>query len=146
MGHPIVDQLERSLEATRRIAEAFPSEKYDYTPSAGCMAVGEMIEHVATNFDWVIGPIAALLGINTAGNIPNTPVEHLGWSSRRFLDVLTQVPNDRWEDIVKYPDGFEMRIASAALVSLEHDVHHRGQLITYSHMLRLHLPKRWPKS
>jgi hypothetical protein len=146
MSQPIVDQLKLSMAATLRTAEAFPPEKFDYTPSVGCMAVGEMIDHIAANFDSVAEPIAQILDIVIASDKPEAPLEHLAWSNERFLGVLAQTPNDSWDREIKFPDGFVMTIANAALVMLEHDAHHRGQLITYSHLLGIHFPKRWPRS
>ncbi len=146
MAHPIVEQLEHSLEATLRTAQACPADQRGFYPVPGCMTMGEQIAHIAHNFDWVIEPIAETLGIAAAADKPEEPLARLAWSQKRFINILLQVSDDDWSRTVEYPDGFRMPIARGALVMLEHDAHHRGQLIMYLHQLGITIPKRWPKS
>jgi len=146
VAHSIVEQLERSLEATLRVAEACPDDQRGFYPVPGCMTADEQIEHMAHNFDWVIEPIADTLGITCATDKPGPPLDHLEWSQRRFLDVLSEVPDVGWDRKISYPEGFGMSVARGALVMLEHDAHHRGQLIIYLHLLEVEVPKRWPRS
>jgi hypothetical protein len=143
MTKTVIDQLVLSFDGTLRIAKAFPAENYDYRPAPDCMTAGEQIEHLAHNLDFVIKPVAAALKIDVVTDQPDTPLERLTWSQKRFVEILSQVPDNEWKREIKYPQGFGLTIREGALLMLEHDGHHRGQLIIYLHLLGIEPPKRW---
>ena len=144
VAHPIVEYMETALHATLEVAGAFPADKYDFWPAPKMMAVGEQIEHLAENLEYVIGPIAAMVGITGLpyehADGPLSRLEHL---TTHVGKVLAHLPQDAWQQDVSYPGDFVMTPHRAALVMLEHDAHHRGQLIVALRLLGIEPPKRW---
>jgi hypothetical protein len=135
--------LEKALGTTLEVARAFPADKFDFWPAPNMMTVAEQIDHLAHNLEYVIGPIGESLGkpiiISSATN-PQARLEH---AIRHVRDVIGAVPEADWMRTVAYPDGFSMSILRAALTMLEHDAHHRGQLIVALRILGVDPPKRW---
>lgn len=143
MAHPIAEHLERALRATVEVARAFPADKLDFWPAANTMTVGEQIEHVALNLDYAIAPIATTLAIPDAVCPVDGPVAHLTVAVQRVNEILSQIVDDDWAREISLPDGFRMTVMQSALVMLEHDAHHRGQLIVDLRLLGINPPKRW---
>jgi hypothetical protein len=144
VAHSIVEYLETALHATLEVAGAFPADKYDFWPAPKMMAVGEQIEHLAENLECVIRPIAAMIGISSVSHEhDDTPLPRLEQITTHVADVLAHLPEDAWQQEVSYPGDFVMTPHRAALVMLEHDAHHRGQLIVALRLLGIEPPRRW---
>src|SRR3972149_10991553 len=143
VAHPIVDYLETALHATLEVVGAFPADKYDFWPAPGMMAVGEQIEHLAENLEAVIGPIASLAGLTRVSDDHAAgPLSRLEQLTTHVGEVLAHLPDDAWQQEVSYPGDFVMTPHRAALVMLEHDAHHRGQLIVALRLLGIEPPRR----
>lgn len=146
MSHPIPEYLERALEATVEVACAFPADKYDFWPTPQSMTVGEQITHLADTLDYIIRPIAARIAFELdPDDVADGPVSRLERMTTLVGEVLARLSEDNWEQVVEYPDGFAMTPQRAALVMLEHDAHHRGQLIVALRLLGIDPPRRWPQ-
>jgi uncharacterized damage-inducible protein DinB len=144
VSHPIAEYLEKALDATVEVARAFPADKYDFWPAPKSMAVGEQIEHLADNLKYMIEPIAAQAAIARAPEAPaDDPLSRLERVTARIGEVLAHLPEDAWQQTMSYPGDFTMTPARAALVMLEHDAHHRGQLIVALRLLGIDPPRRW---
>ncbi len=143
MTATIADTLEQALGATLEVAAAFPDDKLDFWPSPNMKTVAEQIEHLAHNLEYVIEPIARLYDHSAETSQSGEPVPRLKRAVARVNAVLAAVPEDDWQREASYPDGFTMTILKAALVMLEHDAHHRGQLIVGLRILGIEPPNRW---
>jgi len=147
MSSPIADYLVKALDATLDVARAFPLDKYDFWPTPESMTIGEQITHLADTLDYVIKPIADRTGLRPPlEEIADGPISQLERMTAHVGQVLAQLNGDDWTRIVEYPDGFAMTPERAALVMLEHDAHHRGQLIVALRLLGIGPPKRWKES
>jgi uncharacterized damage-inducible protein DinB len=71
------------------------------------------------------------------------PRERLANSIAQVLDVFRKVGTEGWDTPVVMPGDHTMSIRKVALVLLEHDAHHRGQLIVMLRLLGIDPPKRW---
>jgi hypothetical protein len=144
VAHPIVEYLEAALHATLEVAGAFPADKYDFWPAPKMMAVGEQIEHLAEDLEYVIGPIAVMIGIGGVSHEhDDAPLPRLEHLTAHVLEALAHLPTDAWQQPVSYPGDLVMTPHRAALVMLEHDAHHRGQLIVALRLLGIEPPRRW---
>lgn len=143
MTATIAETLERALGSTLEIARAFPDDKLDFWPAPNMRTVAEQIEHLAHNLEYVVEPVARLYDLVFETSQSSDPVTHLERSVRRVNAVMAAVPDDDWLREAEYPDDFAMSILKAALVMLEHDAHHRGQLIVALRILGIDPPKRW---
>lgn len=146
MNATIAETLERALGSTLEIARAFPADKLDFWPAPNMKTIAEQIEHLAHNLEYVIEPVAQLYDYSAVSGLPGELVPRLGRAVARVNAVLAAVPDDDWLREVEYPDGFTMSILQAALVMLEHDAHHRGQLIVALRILDIDPPQRWQSS
>ncbi len=141
--YPSPELLYRALGATLAVAEAFPSSALESRPAPGMMTVAEIIDHLAFNLEYVIEPIAAWLSLPKASTSATAPINRLQRANTRVRDVLDKVPHEDWLTDIAYPDNHTMSVVRAALVMLEHDAHHRGQLVVVLRALGIEPPKRW---
>jgi len=146
MTEAISETLERALGATLDIVHAFPEDKLDFWPAPNMMTVGEQIEHLAHNLEHVLEPVGVLLNQAAGPPVPSGPIPRLERAVHRVNEVMTAIPDGDWLRVADYPGGFSMSILRAALVMLEHDAHHRGQLIVALRMLDIDPPRRWKNS
>jgi len=141
--HPIAMQAKKSIDATLEVARAFPEIKQSYSPTKEQMSVEEIFDHLAHNYEYVIEPIADILGLPVTEKLANPPINRLEQMHDRVANALREIPNDAWSREIEYPDKFTMSITTAILTILEHDAHHRGQLVAYLRALGIDPPKRW---
>ena len=146
MTATIAETLERALGSTLEIVRAFPDDKLDFWPAPNMMTVTEQIEHLAHNLEYVVEPVAALYDHSSEASQSSDPVPRLERAVTRVNAVMAAVPEDDWLREVGFPGDFKMNILQAALVTLEHDAHHRGQLIVALRILDIDPPKRWQSS
>ena len=144
MANPIAVYIERSLGATLDVVRAFPEEHHSFWPAPKTMTVAEQIEHLAHNLEYVIAPIPAALGMSVETvSADDGPVARLDKAVQNVRDVLGRIDDSDWEQDISYPGGFSMNVMQAALTILEHDAHHRGQLIVALRTLDIEPPRRW---
>lgn len=144
MSREAVEYLAKALGATVEIARAFPADKYDFWAAPQSMPVGEQIGHLAINNEYFIAPVAEMLrDTPPPDNSALDPIVRLERSVSRMTDVLIRVPDDAWNRPLVYPDGYQMTPSRVVLTALEHDAHHRGQLVVALRLLEIDPPKRW---
>ena len=139
---------------TIQIAEEIPEDKYGFRPAEGCRTVAETLAHLATStqfaqdlhgprhpavtFEFFMGAMqkagAAAAALTSKAAIL-AALHAEGDKLSSFLDAL---PDEALAERVQYPAGmqppdksrFEMLLAVK-----EHEMHHRGQLMTIERML-----------
>jgi hypothetical protein len=146
MTSTIAETLERALGNTLEVVRAFPEDKLDFWLAPNMMTITEQIEHLAHNLEYVVEPIATLYDHAPVAPPLNEPVPRLERAAALVNRVMAVVPASDWLRDVKYPDGYSMNVLQAALQMLEHDAHHRGQLIVALRILEIDPPKRWQSS
>jgi uncharacterized damage-inducible protein DinB len=140
---------------TLKIAEEVPESQYDFQPAAECRSIGKLLTHIAisTGFQHHIqsNKIDDLAKVNFPElfqNIvadeakPRTKAEIidlLKTSGDQFAAFLESLPESFLAETVKMPPGapgpatktrFEMLLGPK-----EHEMHHRGQLMTIQRMI-----------
>jgi len=146
MTATIAETLEQALGATLEVAGAFPDDKLDFWPSPNMKTVTEQIEHLAHNLEYVIEPVARLFDHSAEVSQSSEPIPRLKRAVACVNAVMGAVPDSDWLREVRYPDDLTLTVLKAALVMLEHDAHHRGQLIVALRILDIEPPKRWQSS
>lgn len=144
--------LERELAVTRKVLEAVPIEQFDWTPHAKSMSLGKLALHVATLPDWARNALAeddldfasaprppvrvesraellalfdkAAAGLKDAAAKFDPAAWNRTWTMRNGEQVFTQAPR---------PKVFR-------IWSVNHLVHHRGQLCVYLRLLNVPVP------
>lgn len=149
---------------TITVAEEIPEEHYAFRPAPGCRSVGETLVHIAImprvpkqihfveHRDTLVG--FDFFGVQDAlaaeAQKPRSKAEILALlasEGQEFAASLEGVSESFLAEQVHYPEGmtppaksrFEMLIAAK-----EHEMHHRGQLMTIQRMLGItpHLTRR----
>jgi uncharacterized damage-inducible protein DinB len=148
---------------TIQIAEEIPEDKYGFRPAPDCRTVGQTLVHVAflsglylhlhrnrisdlntVNFMELIQPLAAEEGK------PRTKAEIVALLTSRgdeFAGFLDGLSESFLAETVTQPTGTQPATKSRFEMLLspkEHEMHHRGQLMTVERMLGLtpHLTRR----
>jgi len=140
---------------TLKIAEEIPESQYEFKPAAECRSIGKLLTHIAissgiqhhiqsnkyddlakVNFPEVFG------GIVAEEAKPRTKaeiVDLLKTEGDKFAAFLESLPESFLAETVKMPAGapgaatksrFEMLLGAK-----EHEMHHRGQLMTIQRMI-----------
>lgn len=142
--------LEMISSGTMKILEGIPEERFDWRPWEGSFSFKEAVGHIIADELWFVGDVSKALGLpspQTSSEAKGNPKEELGrfWEiHRQTVSLVNSLEDQDLEKVVKFMDGkWEAPIYEALQSILEHQVHHRGQLIVYFRILGLEPPKRW---
>ncbi len=148
----IFGDVERELDVTRKVLSALPSDQFDWAPHTKSMSLGKLALHVATLPGWAQAALAADVLDFAAAPRPPAQVE----SSAELLAVFDNAANGLREEMARFdPAGWNrpwtMRNGEQVFTtaprpkvfriwSLNHLVHHRGQLCLYLRLLNVVVP------
>ncbi len=144
-------ELQQQAANTKKIIERIPNDKLTWKPHEKSTPIGRLGMHVAelpnsivraletTGFDFAAAPFKPVFP-NTTAEILDTfdkslakAVEALGKASDKDMEVIWKA---RRGDQVMY----EMSRAAVIRRSLDHIIHHRGQLTVYLRLLDVPVP------
>lgn len=126
---------------TMQLAEAFPAEKYSWTPGTGVRSVSETFAHIiAANYMF-----ASKLGATVPADVKMESLEKdlktkeaIAAELKRSFDLIISTVKNTKDDMlakkVEFPFPGEFTGMSAALISVGHNNEHLGQLIAYARM------------
>jgi uncharacterized damage-inducible protein DinB len=126
---------------TMQLADAFPADKYSWTPRTGVRSVSETFAHIiAANYMF-----AAKLGATTPAGVNVETLEQdlktkeaiAAELKRSFELIANTVKNIKDASLAKkieVPFSNEFTFMSAAIVEVGHTNEHLGQLIAYARM------------
>jgi uncharacterized damage-inducible protein DinB len=148
---PILDELGREAETTRRVLERIPTDKLSWKPHDQSRSLGDLAWHLAT----IPGRIAAMAQVDDADALvfkaPSRPgtaeeiVAAFGRIVAEALEKLGRLGDDDLRRKIVFRAGEKRlahlpRIAFLRTVMLNHSYHHRGQLSVYLRLLGVPLP------
>ena len=129
--------LKTEHATTKRVIEAIPEGKGDYRPDPNAKSALELAWHiVAAEKRFLSGICAGGLDfspINRPESV-RTPAEIGVWYEQTFSTNLAQLDGLSGEQLAKIIDFrgmFQLPAVSFIQLSLNHSIHHRGQLSTY---------------
>ena len=135
---------------TIRLVEAIPAEKSSFRPVPSTLTLAEIVFHLAECEMELDGDL--IRNLQLVESIPEHSDEVSVESSRTYLkDILTfsdtilrgLSDSDLCREIV-FPDCTDsMTVRQVIKTMIEHQLHHRGQVLTYFRCLDLEPPKRW---
>ena len=148
---PILDELARESETTRRVLDRVPTASLSWRPHPRSRTLGDLAWHVAT----IPGRIAAMALVDDADTLvfkapsrPDTAEEMAAAFSRGVADArekLAGLGDDDLRRKILFRSG-EKRLAHLPKlaflrgVMLNHAYHHRGQLSVYLRLLDVPVP------
>jgi uncharacterized damage-inducible protein DinB len=144
--------LERELRVTRAVLAAIPESRFDWKAHPKSMSLGQLALHVANLVDWmrltldrdvldVSGAPSGKLDITTTAELL-ARFDSRASALREVVDTfdISQYYNDwslrRGENVVVT----QSREKVWRLFSINHMIHHRGQLCVYLRLLDLPVP------
>jgi uncharacterized damage-inducible protein DinB len=144
--------LERELKVTRTVLDRLPPEHYEWKAHEKSMSLGQLALHVATMPHWIYVSLAhEELDVE---NAPRTPKELKQKSELlTFFDKYASMALDAAKsfDMAKWDHAWSLKHGDEVIVtrprpivyrifSLNHLIHHRGQLCVYLRMLNVPVP------
>lgn len=131
-----VPAFEAESQTTRRVIAAMPAEKGDYAPDPKSMKALDLAFHLAASDVWFLESIAAGAFAPGGGARPGTiktPADILAWYQPAFDAAIARVKALSPEDLAKEVVFHTSKNPNVAylLFSMNHMVHHRGQLSAY---------------
>jgi len=141
-------------ENTIKIAEDIPENKYDFKPAPDCRSIGQTLAHIAISSGFQshvhTNKISDLKTVNfmelfqkfsAEENKPRTKAEMVAFLKAEgdtFASYLEGLPESFLAEQVTMPPGAQpaSKVRFEMLMSAkEHEMHHRGQLMTVQRML-----------
>jgi len=148
----IFGDLEREIAVTRKVLERLPAEHFDWRPHEKSMTLGRLAVHVADMPDWIRGTLAS--DEFDAADAPRPP-EKLKDNSELLARFDKNVAAMREAvakfDVANWDNAWTMRQGEQVFVSrprpivyrvwsVNHMIHHRGQLCLYLRLLNVPVP------
>lgn len=144
--------VERELAITRRVLEAIPDDRFDWKPHPKSMSLGQLAIHVAYLPDWARGALASdVLDFATAPRPPQSVsgvkelLEHFDRNAAALRAALAAFDPAKYRDLWTLRNGDQVFVSKPRPVvyrvwSMNHLIHHRGQLCVYLRLLDVKVP------
>lgn len=144
--------VERELRVTRDVLEALPADRLEFRPHAKSMSLGQLASHVADMPEWMRASLAA--DELDAANAPRTPagppakeeiVARFDRYAQGLRAAIAAFDIARWEAHWTMRRGEQVFTRSPRPMvyrvwSMNHLIHHRGQLCVYLRLLDMPVP------
>lgn len=143
MIQPLIDELKQEQVATRKVLEAIPEDRLDYSPGDKALTMGQLAMHIAG----IPASVAAMVQRDTMDvrDFPQdwptamTKAEVLAKfdeSEAAVYDLLASIDDERarakWAFVAGETELWALpRIGAVRGVLISHLIHHRGQLTAY---------------
>ncbi len=142
-----VPQMKNELKTTRRVLEAVPADKLDYTPDPKSMTSWKLATHIATSEVFFILGVANGAFDRNAVAFPDTvktPAELGAWYEEAFNQAVAKLAATSGAGLVKvvnFAGVFNFPAITYIGLMLSHSAHHRGQLSAYLRPMGAKVPR-----
>ena len=150
---PILMELDREAQTTRRVLERVPTDRLDWKPHQKSMSLGQLAMHIAQIPGNIAGAVARpafeipgdIVGKVAAATSTAEALSALDQSVARAKEVLSGLDDvtisSMWSLKIDGKTVMSMpRLAAVRTIMLNHWYHHRGQLSVYLRELDVLLP------
>ena len=144
--------LNMEHQTTKRVIEAIPHDKGDYRPDAVSKTALELAWHIVAAEKRFLTGIAAGAFDFTPIHRPETITDSAGiaaWFDQSFAGAVPQLEKLSGEQLVKAVDFrglFQLPAVAFIQLSLNHSIHHRGQLSMYLRPMGAKVPAIYGES
>lgn len=142
--------LEMYTSGTMKVLEGIPEDRFEWRPWKGAFSFKGTIGHMISDELQFVRAVSESLGLpkpETEAKPKGTLREEVGrfWEiHRQTVSLVNSLRDEDLEKKVKmYGGQWEATIYEVLQGILEHQVHHRGQLVVYFRILGMEPPKRW---
>jgi uncharacterized damage-inducible protein DinB len=157
INEALIAEMDQEAEATRRMLERVPGDRFDWKPHQKSMSLGQLALHVAE----MPGMVAGLLLEDTVpvpefGDFPSPSskeqiLQVLDESMGRVRDILSGLDDEAMMGMFRVMDGDQEvmgmpKVGLARAILLNHWYHHRGQLSVYLRLLDVPVPATYGAS
>ena len=148
----IFGDLEREIAVTRKVLERLPAEHFNWRPHEKSMTLGRLAIHVADMPDWIRGTLAAdEMDAASAPRPPEKLTDSAELLARFDRNVAAMREAVARFDVANWERTWTMRQGAHVIVtqprpivyrvwSVNHMIHHRGQLCLYLRLLNVPVP------
>jgi uncharacterized damage-inducible protein DinB len=150
--HLKLPMLKNEHATTKRVIEAIPLDKGDYRPDAVSKTALELAWHIVAAEKRFLGGITAgafdLTPINRPESINNS-AKIAQWFDEMFATNLAQIEQASAEQLTKTVDFrgmFQMPAVAYLQFTMNHTIHHRGQLSMYLRPMGAKVPSIYGES
>lgn len=131
--------LNRGRVITQRLLEQFPRDRGDFRPRETMRSMMQQTIHIGLTEQRFLAGIADNNWDFESIQPPlidriERAVEYLGEVRNRTLAWLANADDEALGRVIRTPRGREGTIASFLLVLVDHEAHHRGQLVVYARL------------
>lgn len=153
ISEAIVAEFEQEAKNTRKLLKAVPEGRFDWKPHDKSMSLGQLASHIAEAPSWVRSMMEPVFDFGAVAAeykpfAPADPAELLeGFekNAEAFSEVLSGKDDAFMRETWTMKNGDKVlmsapRHAAIRNVSLNHILHHRGQLTVYLRLLDVPVP------
>ena len=148
----LMTNLRMEHPVTRRVIDAIPLDKGDYSPDAVTKSAVDLAWHiVAAEHRFLDAVVTGAFNYGNSGRPAEiaTSADISNWYARTFADDLARVSGLGAEQLTK-PIDFRgiitLPAVSFLLIGLKHSIHHRGQLSMYLRPMGAKVPSIYGES
>lgn len=144
--------LEREHRTTRSVIEAIPASKWDYRPDANARSAVELAWHIVAaekrflegvgNGEFNFNPIHRPDSLQTSAAIG----EWYGEMFQAAVARLQQLTPEQLAKVLDFRGMFQVPAVVFLQTTLNHSIHHRGQLSTYLRPMGAKVPAIYGES
>jgi uncharacterized damage-inducible protein DinB len=149
----ISEDLKETFDKVIQLADAMPSEDYNWRPEEGVRSVGEVYVHIATSNYLFLSFLGASLPKDLKPNSENEDLEKTLTDKKEIIDLLKKSNDDAQKFLAGYKDtDFDKVVelpfgkftkAQILLLTATHPHEHLGQSIAYARSN--HIVPPWSK-
>jgi uncharacterized damage-inducible protein DinB len=148
----VLPTLKTEHQTTKRVIEAIPSDKGDYRPDPAAKSALELAWHIVAAEKRLLGGVHAGAFDFTPIHRPETvrdPADIVRWFDQSFaanLEKMEALSGDQLAETLDFRGVVQLPAVSFVQFTLNHTVHHRGQLSTYLRPMGAKVPSIYGES
>ena len=149
IGESMLEEFDSEMGTTRRVLERVPSDKAEWKPHPKSFAIGHLAQLVARMPSWITGTLKSSsldLGAFQGYSFEKTETL-LGVFDKNVQDArqaLADAPDAVFSSLWSLKRGdqvfFTLPVGAVVRQTINHLVHHRGQMTVYLRLLDIPVP------